>query len=106
LAEHWLNSAGRDGHSLNVYEPARRQWTQFWIGSDGVVLRLSGGLEDGVMVLRGELPTAAGGVQQQRIRWTPRADGSVEQQWETSDDDGASWQTSFIGRYRKRPATP
>ena len=50
LAEHWVNSAGRDGHSLNVYEPARKQWTQFWIGSDGVVLRLIGKwLNAGVM---------------------------------------------------------
>ncbi len=101
LSEHWTNSAGQDGRSLNVYEPASGRWTQFWIGFDGVVLRLYGALDQGVMVLEGELAGANGGVQKQRIRWTPKADGSVEQRWETSDDEGQSWQTSFVGQYRR-----
>lgn len=103
LNEHWINNAGQDGRSLNVFEPATGRWTQFWVGSDGVVLRLHGGIDKGNMVLQGELAGANGGVQKQRIRWTPQADGSVEQRWETSDDDGKSWQTSFVGRYRRSP---
>lgn len=102
LVEHWVNSNGRDGRSLNVYEPARKQWSQFWIGSDGIVLRLSGGMNEGAMEMRGELANDKGGVQLQRIRWTPRADGSVEQRWDTSDDAGQSWQTSFVGIYRRK----
>ena len=38
-----------------------RVWRQFWVGADGVVLRLEGGLQDGAMVLTGELPAPAGG---------------------------------------------
>lgn len=100
LAEHWVNANGRDGRSLNVYEATTGQWTQFWIGSDGVVLRLSGGREGRDMLLRGALSGKGGGEQLQRIRWSPRDDGSVVQRWDTSDDDGASWQTSFLGHYR------
>ena len=107
LREHWVNSSGRDGHSLNVYDRETKRWTQFWIGSDGVVLRLEGGLrDDGAMAMEGVLPDGKGGVQRQRIVWTPREDGSVEQRWETSDDEGAHWQLSFLGIYRPLLAAP
>ena len=106
LREHWVNAAGRDGHSLNGYDRETKAWTQFWIGSDGVILRLQGGLRaDGAMSMEGVLPDGKGGQQRQRIVWTPLPDGRVEQRWDTSDDDGASWQTSFLGLYRRRPAT-
>lgn len=109
LREHWVNAGGRDGHSLNAYDRDAKAWTQFWIGSDGVILRLHGGLRaDGAMAMEGVLPDGKGGMQRQRIVWTPLPDGRVEQRWDTSDDDGASWQTSFVGLYRRRTpdATP
>ena len=56
------------------------------------------------MVMEGELPKEGGGVQKQRISWTPAADGSVAQKWDTSDDDGKTWQESFLGIYRKAMA--
>lgn len=99
LHEHWRGASGYEGHSLNAWDRQRGQWTQFWVGADGVILRLAGGLREGAMVLEGELPRAGGGVQRQRITWTPAADGSVTQHWQVSDDDGASWSTSFLGRY-------
>jgi hypothetical protein len=106
LAEHWVNAGGRDGHSLNAYDAEARQWTQFWIGSDGVVLRLAGGLRGKAMEMEGRLrlTTARGGEQWQRIRWIPQDDGSVQQHWQTSDDAGNTWQTSFLGIYRRKPA--
>jgi hypothetical protein len=105
LREHWINVGGRDGHSLNVYDRDSKRWTQFWIGSDGVIIRLEGGLrEDGAMAMDGVLPNGKGGVQKQRIAWTAKPDGSVVQKWETSDDDGASWQISFVGIYRRKDA--
>jgi hypothetical protein len=99
LVEHWHSARGGDGTSLNAWDSQYKAWRQFWTGADGVVLRLEGGLQDGAMVMTGELPRAEGGVQLQKIRWTPGDDGSVEQRWETSDDAGASWQVAFLGRY-------
>lgn len=101
LHEHWRGASGYSGHSLNAWDAARGQWTQHWIGADGVVLRLAGGLRDGAMVLEGDLPGAGGGVQKQRITWTPAADGTVTQHWQVSDDEGATWTTSFLGVYRR-----
>ena len=101
LHEHWRGASGYEGHSLNAWDAKRAQWTQHWIGADGVVLRLAGALRDGALVLVGALPATAGGVQHQRITWTPRADGTVTQHWETSDDAGETWTTSFLGVYRR-----
>lgn len=97
LLEHWRNSTGKEGRSLNVYEADRRQWTQFWVGADGVVLRLSGTFHDDAMVLSGVL-----GQQLQRVTWTPGTDGSVSQHWQVSDDNGQNWTTSFHGIYRRK----
>ena len=101
LHENWRSLKGGDGQSLNVFEQSAGRWTQFWIGADGIVLRLTGGLENGAMVLSGDLPMPGNKVQLQRITWTPLPDGRVSQRWQTSNDGGASWQTSFLGFYRR-----
>ena len=101
LHEHWRGASGLSGMSLNAWDGQRKRWTQFWVGGDGLILRLEGALADGAMVMRGELPTASGGLQQQRITWTPREDKRVEQRWETSDDGGTTWVVSFLGVYAR-----
>jgi hypothetical protein len=104
LQEHWSGAGGVEGKSLNAWDPARKAWRQFWIGSDGLVLELTGALQGKAMVMTGELPAARGGTQRQRVSWTPREDGSVVQLWEASDDAGNTWKTSFHGLYRRKPA--
>ncbi|GAB3345177.1 hypothetical protein [Lysobacter tyrosinilyticus] len=102
LVEHWSGVSGNHGISTNAWDAQHRVWRQFWVGGDGVVLRLEGGRDGDAMVMRGELPDGKRGTQHQRIAWTPQSDGSVHQQWDTSDDRGATWQTSFHGVYRRR----
>jgi hypothetical protein len=102
LVERWHGASGIHGTSTNAWDAQYRVWRQFWVGADGVVLRLEGGLQDGAMVMAGELPNPQGGTQLQRISWTPQPDGSVVQQWDTSDDGGRTWNTSFRGHYRRK----
>ena len=105
LVEHWRGVGGNHGTSTNAWDAQHRTWRQFWVGGDGVVLRLAGGLQGRAMVMQGDLPTPQGGTQRQRISWTPQNDGTLVQQWDTSDDDGRSWTTTFRGRYRRTPST-
>ena len=44
---------------------------------------------------------ATGLLGRERIAWTPNADGTVRQLWESSKDDGKTWTVSFDGLYRK-----
>ena len=104
ITENWRGASGYTGSSLNGWDSQHKLWRQFWIGSDGIILRIEGGIRDNVMVMDGELPKEGGGVQLQRISWTPAADGSVTQKWDTSDDGGKTWKEAFLGIYRKAMA--
>lgn len=99
LLESWRSARGGTGNSINMYEPRSGEWAQVWV-SPGLVLRLSGGMRDGRMVLSGERVDDEGPVTD-RITWTPRADGTVRQHWRISRDGGESWQTVFDGTYRR-----
>jgi hypothetical protein len=109
LLENWDSPSGVSGKSFNIFNAATGQWEQFWVDNSGSRLHLSGGLAAGNMVLQGvqDKPNAQSGLKQhERITWTPNADGSVRQHWETSTDDGKSWKTSFDGLYRHPPGGP
>jgi hypothetical protein len=99
LHERWESAGGGVGESLNAYDRRTGSWHQTWVGGRGLVLRLEGGLQDGSMVLEGELMEGDGILQ--RITWTPSSGGSVRQHWETSEDGGTTWTTAFDGTYRK-----
>ena len=111
LQENWRGVQGSRGTSLNYYDRADQRWHQVWIDARGGVLNLTGGLDDqGRMVLSGTRPApspdttgSAGDAEsvtmEHRITWTPKADGSVNQHWQSRTDQG-EWQTLFNGEYR------
>jgi hypothetical protein len=102
LLEHWSGSGGFSGKSLNTYDAATRRWHQTWVDSSGGLLVLDGAWADGRMVLSADGVDAAGKPIRQRIAWSPNADGSVRQLWESSSDAGTTWTTVFDGRYVRR----
>jgi hypothetical protein len=105
LLEQWTGSGGFTGKSLNIYDAGDRRWHQTWVDSSGTLLVLTGGLVERSMVMSGVTPSPSDPSKsvQQRITWTPNADGSVRQLWETSADDGRSWTVVFDGRYVRAP---
>ncbi len=103
LVERWTGTRGGRGTSLNFYETATKQWHQVWVDNEGEVLRLSGGIEQGKMVLSGV--SSSNGETRQRITWTPISPGRVRQVWEVSEDGGHTWKAVFDGQYTRRPST-
>lgn len=107
LLENWTGdpaTGNSTGKSLNAWNAEKKQWQQFWIGSGGLVLELTGGLDaKGSMVLTGARASSEGRVLE-RITWTPNADGTVRQLWEQSKDGGKTWVIEFDGRYTKKGA--
>lgn len=100
LAESWRGAGGGEGVSLNWYEAKSGKWTQVWVGA-GYYLNLTGGIEEGRMVLSGERETQGGSVID-RITWTPLDDGRVHQVWKVSQDGGGTWRVLFDGMYARR----
>lgn len=105
LREEWTGASGLHGTSLNVYDASTGDWHQTWVDDNGQLLRLSGGLSEGSMVMIGRTVNAEGESTLHRVTWTPLEDGAVRQHWQASDDDGESWRTLFDGRYERSVAT-
>ena len=101
LHERYDTGRGYSGESLNVYDPPRKVWHQTWVDSSGLLLLLEGGIRDGKMVLEGQTTGSDGKLTKHRITWTPNADGSVRQFWESTGASG-EWTVAFDGRYTRR----
>lgn len=101
LQEHYTTPSGYEGRSLNGYDAARGVWHQTWMDNQGAVLLLEGGYRGDAMVMEGETTGPDGTVTLNRITWSRSGAGAdeVRQHWEISTDAGASWTTSFDGRY-------
>ena len=100
LHERYSTARGYRGESLNIYDAGRKVWHQSWVDSDGALLLLEGGLRGKSMVLEGQSIGANGAVTKHRITWTPNADGTVRQHWQSTDSKGV-WTTAFDGTYER-----
>jgi hypothetical protein len=101
LHERYTTGSGFSGESLNVYDAGRKVWHQTWVDAAGTLLLLEGGLRDGKMVLEGQTANADAAPTQHRITWSPNADGSVRQLWESTDTTG-QWTVAFDGKYTRK----
>ncbi|HZI28858.1 MAG TPA: hypothetical protein VFD64_11890 [Gemmatimonadaceae bacterium] len=102
LYESWSGATGARGHSFNAFDPGDSKWHQTWVDNEGTVLMISGGIVNGEMVMEGERRLADGTQTLERITWTPNADGTIRQIWQSSRDRGMRWSIVFDGLYRRR----
>jgi hypothetical protein len=99
--ERYQTDRGFSGESLNIYDAARKVWHQTWVDTSGTLLLLEGELRDGKMVMEGQTVDADAKPTKHRITWTPNADGTVRQFWESTDANG-KWIVTFDGKYTKK----
>jgi hypothetical protein len=80
IAEYWTSSGGQRGRSINTYDAETGHWHQTWVTQNTLGhLRLTGGLENGIMVMRGQRFIPPNIVLFNEFTWTPLADGRVLQ---------------------------
>ncbi len=94
VREEWTSGNGKHGMSINYFDAEAKRWHQDWVGGDGTILHLRGGLDGSAMVMS---DSAAAN----RISWTPLLEGKVKQEWATSKDQGKTWQVGFVGIYER-----
>lgn len=103
LLEHWTNSGGGTGMSVNYLDKSTDQWVQIWNSEGGSQINIRGGLTDEGMLLEGYLHTiSAGTTVPFRGLWTLLPDGRVRQYFEQSNDDGETWVPWFEGFYTRK----
>jgi hypothetical protein len=102
IRENWTEP-GYAGGSLNTYDAVTGKWRQTWTDSAGTWREFVGGPEGGKMVLvwRHADPKVAGQTIQERMIFTPNADGSVRQYSDQTIDDGKTWTERYDYTYRK-----
>jgi hypothetical protein len=101
IHEHYTAGRGYSGESLNIYDEPRKVWHQTWVDNSGTLLSIEGQWIDGKMVLQGQSTGSDGVITRHRITWTPNADGSVRQLWESTDAKG-EWSVAFDGKYTRK----
>jgi hypothetical protein len=107
LIETWSGAKGGSGKSLNFFDRDDGLWHQTWIDGSGGALFLAGRFEDGAMRMEGERPGADGKPPtRHRITWTPLADGSVRQLWESTPAGKLEWTRQFDGLYVRAKDVP
>jgi hypothetical protein len=102
IHEHWTGARGGTGQSFNFYDRTMGKWHQVWVDNQGSYLHLTGTYADNRLTLLGTAPGSDGQPQQQRLSFFRNADGTVRQLWESSPDEGKSWQVVFDGLYRRK----
>lgn len=97
LIERWRGVAN-SGEGLGVigYQPGRGTWHREYIDHGGFVLAFDGHVDGAAMVMTGK-DYQSDAARMHRVMWTRQRDGSVEERWQTSIDDGQSWQVQFYG---------
>lgn len=104
MVERWTSATPPyTGTSYNHYDRVKQQWVQLWVDNSGGSLHLTGGMEDGKMVLRSETTKDQQGRDViNKVTWTPHEDGTVQQLWQLSFDEGENWNTVFDGLYVRK----
>jgi hypothetical protein len=102
LLENWTSASGGQGKSLNAYNPALKQWQQYWIGQDGAPTEFRSSEFDGkslAFFVKHDDP-----LKMERLTFTPIDAATVRQHSETTEDGGKTWKTSYDFYYhRKKP---
>ncbi|MEW6983883.1 hypothetical protein AAD001_14615 [Colwelliaceae bacterium 6471] len=99
ILEEYSTPSGFKGKSLNIYDKLDQKWHQTWVDNTGMLLKLSGTLINGEMVLEGVTYDKDHNAIVNRITWHKNPDNSVRQHWQISADQGKNWQTIFDGHY-------
>jgi hypothetical protein len=94
IRENWMPIGNAGGGSLNIYVPEEKHWEQFWIDAQGSRALFVGGWNGKAMVIQGKW---AGPLV--RISYSKKADGTVRQFGEESNDEGRTRTPQFELNY-------
>lgn len=102
LLENWSNVGGREGKSLNLYDPTAGTWKQFWTDDSGwIVYYEQGRFEDDAMHMKGITYGPTGDTIQIRMDMIHESPDTVRQIIETSPE-GEAWTRTFEGIYVRK----
>jgi len=102
ILENWTGTFGGAGKSINFYDPVDGKWFQYWIGQNGVPIRLSGTFRDGAMRYESAQPLPDGSQSLIHLTFTKIDDDTVRQLSEASTNGGKTWTVNYDYKYVRK----
>ena len=93
------------GRSVSTYNVREKKWKQTWVDSQGSYIDLTGEFQNGEMRLIRRIVRPDGKPLIERMVYTNIKPDSFDWRWESSTDDGKTWQLGWPIHY-KRKGTP
>jgi hypothetical protein len=90
------------GESWSVYNPASKLWNQTWVDDQGGYIALTGGMENGKMILKTVERQTPKGKQQMRMVYYNIQPDAFDWSWEASTDGGNTWKPSWQIHYTRK----
>ena len=98
LLENWTAAGGSEGKSLNAWNPATKQWQQFWVGQAGGITEYRESHWEGEKLVL----FAKGPGSWQRLSFSPVDANTARQTGEMSNDEGKTWTPGYDFFYRRK----
>jgi len=90
------------GRSVSIFNLAAGKWKQTWVDNEGGYLDFVGEFKDGQMILSREATGPAGKKFLQRMVWKNITATEFDWSWESSKNDGKTWQVVWPIHYEKK----
>lgn len=94
---------GYKGRSMSVYNPQRQSWHQTWVDNQGGYIDLTGSVEGDKRIFQTEERTLPNGnTIINRMVFYDIKENSFTWDWESSQDDGVSWNLNWRIFYQRK----
>jgi hypothetical protein len=104
IVESWDGGKGHSGKNMFAYSSDDKRWHGMFADNEGRVHVFKGKVTRGAAEFYGPSHNESGRAVLNRIKVTRINSEKVEQTWEKSSDNGATWTIEFRGEYtRKKP---
>ncbi len=102
LVENWDGGRGHSGENLFAYSPEEKTWYGMFADNTGRVHIFSDGkVASGIAEFHGASHDPKGETVLNKVRVVRIDANRVEQTWQKSSDNGATWTTEFRGEYTR-----
>jgi hypothetical protein len=90
------------GKSVSLFDANSDKWKQTWVDNEGSYLDFAGEFTNGVMTLSRKFTRPDGTPVLQRMVFKNITSDEFDWSWESSKDDGKTWQVVWPIHYRRR----
>jgi hypothetical protein len=91
------------GMSVSLFDARAGKWKQTWVDNEDGYLDFIGEFKDGQMILGREAVGPGGRRPLQRMVFKNITANAFDWSWESSKDDGKTWQVQWPIHYRRKP---